>query len=141
MMDISTPLKIIKEKKVKRVVLDSLSLFEYAHSPGSIEFRREVLDFLVRMKQSGVTFLSTSQQTTLDIDKIKFQPEDFLFDGLIFMMKIRKLASFERCITVAKMRGQDHLMDIFPFTIGKGGITVFPDQLPFSLIEKDLKKK
>ena len=140
-MDISEPLNIIKTKKVKRVVLDSLSLFEYAHEPGSIDFRKEILNFLIKMKEAGVTFISTSQQTTLDVDKIMFQPEDFLFDGLVIMMKIRKLASFERTLTVAKMRGQDHLMDIFPLAIEKGGVRVFPDQLPFSLIEQDAKKR
>ena len=140
MVDISTPLQIITQKKVKRVVLDSLSLFEYVHEPGSIDFRKEILEFLLRMKELGVTFLSTSQQSTIDFDKIEYQPEDFLFEGLILTTRIRKQSSFERCLTVVKMRGQEHSTDIFPFSIGKGGLTVYPDQIPFSLIEQDAKK-
>ena len=140
MIDISTPIHIISQKKVKRVALDSLSLFEYVHEPGSIDFRKEILDFLLRMKDMGVTFLSTSQQSNINLDQITYQPEDFLFEGLIITTRIRKQNAFERAMVVVKMRGQDHLTDIYPFSIGKGGIRVYPDQIPFSLIEQDAKK-
>jgi KaiC/GvpD/RAD55 family RecA-like ATPase len=53
------------------------------------------------------------------------------------MTKIRKSSSFERCLNVAKMRGQEHLIDIFPISITKKGIIVHTNQLPFSLIDKD----
>ena len=81
-----------------------------------------------------------SEKSISNIDEIEYRAEDFLFDGLVILTKIRKSASFEHCIMVEKMRGQDHLTNIVPFTIGKGGITVFPKQLPFSLIEKDEAK-
>jgi KaiC/GvpD/RAD55 family RecA-like ATPase len=56
------------------------------------------------------------------------------------MTRIRKGSSFEHCITIPKMRGQDHLVDIFPFKIGKNAIEIFPKQPPFSLIEQDIRK-
>lgn len=135
-VSIITPLTIIKEKKIKRVVLDSLSLFKYTHVAGEMDYRKEVLSFLDSMRELGVTLLATAESPTPSIDLLEHKPEDFLFTGLILLLKIRKTSYYERCITVAKMRGQDHLINIFPFRIEKGGIKVFPKQMPFSLVEK-----
>lgn len=139
-VSIETPMDIIKKKNIKRVALDSLTLFQYVYSSDVLEFRKGVLDFVTDMRAVGVTLLATSEKETTDIDAFIYKPHDFLFEGLIILIKIRKGASFERCLTVAKMRGQEHLLDIFPLKIGKGGMTVFPKQIPFSLIEKDFSK-
>ncbi len=125
---------IIKHNKIKRVVLDSLTLFSYI-ATDEINFRREVADFICRMKERGVTLLATTERDTANLAHFKYKPEDFLFEGLILLTKIRKGSSYERCISVEKMR-QSHQLGFFPFTIDKSGITVFPKQLPFSLIEK-----
>lgn len=135
-VSIVTPLAMIKKKKIKRVVLDSLTLFKYTHVAGEMDYRKEVLSFLESMRELGVTLLATAEIPTANIDLLEHKPEDFLFTGLIILLKIRKTSYYERCITVAKMRGQDHLINIFPFTIEEGGIKVFPKQMPFSLVEK-----
>lgn len=142
-LSIEAPLHLIKEKKIKRVVMDSLTLFEYAysHDKDHFEFRKGVLSFIGDMKNEGVTLLATSERKTTDIDQFYFEDQDFLFEGLIILSRIRKGANFERVITVAKMRGQDHLLDIFPLSISKGGARVLTKQLPFSLIEKESSQK
>lgn len=140
LMTIAAPLTVIETKNVKRVVLDSITLFEYVHVSGEMDYRKEVLDFVLKMKESNVNLLTVSEKSISQIDDIRYEPEDFLFDGLIILTKIRKGSSFEHCIMVEKMRGQDHLIDIFPFTIEKGGLKIFPKELPFSLIEKDTKR-
>lgn len=131
-LSIAKPLEIIKSSNIKRVVLDSLTLFEYA-SANETEFRKSLLDFLSAMKEARVTLLVVSQEGVQSIDLLKYRPQDFLFDGLILLTKIRKGSSFERCVNVVKMRGQDHVTDILPFTIEKGGIVIHTKQLPFSL--------
>ena len=136
LMSIATPLTIIKSRNVRRVVLDSITLFEYMHVSGEMDYRKEVLDFVLKMKESNVTLLATSEKSISNIDEIKYSPEDFLFEGLIILTKIRKGATFEHCLHVTKMRGQDHMIDIVPFKITDGGVKVFPDQPPFSLVEK-----
>ncbi|MBW2981009.1 AAA family ATPase [Candidatus Woesearchaeota archaeon] len=138
LMSIAAPLTLIKSKNVKRVVLDSVTLFEYMY--GQADYRREVLNFVLKMKESDVTLITTAEKSIVDVDAIKYEPEDFLFEGMILLTKIRKSNSFENCIYVAKMRGQDHSKSIVPFKIGKGGIKVFPKQPPFSLIERDTQK-
>ncbi len=130
-MSIAAPLQIIREKRIKRVVLDNIALFEFS-ATSEIEFRRSFMHFLAAMKESRVTLLVITQSKMRDT-AIEYEPEDFLFDGLILLMKIRKGSTFERCVAVLKMRGQDHLMDIYPFKINKGGIIVYTKQIPFSL--------
>jgi len=141
LMSIAMPLAVIKTKNVKRVVLDSITLFEYTYISGISEFRREVLEFILKMKEANVTLITISEKSVVSLDQIEYKPEDFLFEGLIILTKIRKGSSYEFCITVMKMRGQEHLLDIYPYKIEKGGIRVFPKEIPFSLIEKDMKKK
>ncbi|MFH1249239.1 MAG: ATPase domain-containing protein [archaeon] len=131
-VSIAKAMEIIKTKKIKRVVLDSLTYFEYA-APSELEFRKSLLQFMDIIRDAKVTALVVSQENTPSIDLINYKAQDFLFDGLVLLAKIRKGESFERCINVVKMRGQEHLLNIFPFLIDKGGIKVYTKQVPFSL--------
>lgn len=103
-------------------------------------YRREIMEFTTRMKQTGVTCFAISERSQEHIDNVRYHAEDFLFEGLILFSKIRRGASYERCITVAKMRGQKHLLGIYPFTLDEKGITIFPQELPFALIDKEQQK-
>ncbi|MBL7100758.1 MAG: hypothetical protein ISS23_02265 [Nanoarchaeota archaeon] len=141
MLSIKAPVKLIAKKKIKRVVLDSLTLFEFVYGTSVNEFRKGIISFITQMKATSVTLVVTSERYTAELDRFEFRSEDFLFDGVIILSKIRKGSSFERIIFISKLRGQDHLIDVFPFQIGQGGLKVFPKQLPFSLIEQDVLKK
>src|SRR3989338_5294312 len=121
LMSIATPLALIKSKNVKRVVLDSITLFEYTYVSGVPEFRKEILDFVLKMKEANVTLVTVSEKSVMNIDGFEYKPEDFLFEGLILLTKVRKGSSYEFCLSVMKMRGQDHSLDIFPYKIGQGG--------------------
>ena len=134
---IRNPLSIIESKKIKRVVLDSLTLFEFIYSNEPTSFRKGLIEFLDYMRNSGVMLLTTSERRHSGIDNFLHETQDFLFDGLIVLFRIRKGSTFERCITVMKLRGHDHLLGIFPFSIQTGGIIIYPEQIPFSLIEKE----
>ena len=138
---LNEPITLIKKKKIKRVILDSLTLFKYVYARNEFEFREGVLDFILKMRELGVTLLVTSEKNVKDLDSIHYDPQDFLFEGLIILAKIRSGSSFERIIFVPKMRGQDHLLDAFPFQIKEGGITIFTKQLPFSLVGRDTDTK
>ena len=138
---LTEPIDLIKKKKIKRVVLDSLTLFKFVYPKNELDFRNGVLDFILTMRELNITLMVTSEKGHVDIDAIKFDPQDFLFGGLIILTKVRRGSSFERVMMVSKMRGQNHLLDIFPFLIGEGGVTIFTKQLPFSLMNKDDEKK
>jgi len=132
---LAAPIDAIKRKKIKRVVLDSLTMFSYVHAAQEKEYRQEIINCLSNM--SNVTLLATTESAESSIDSLRFKPEEFLFDGVLFLIKVREEAAFERVMHVAKMRAQEHSMNLFPYSIGKGGVKVYPDQLPFSLIEQE----
>lgn len=139
MLSLEAPLNLIKKKKIQRVVLDSLTLFEFVYNKG-LEFKKGIISFLKQIKEAGVTLVVISERDITDIDTFLYKSEDYLFDGMIILSKVRKGSSFERILHVVKMRGQEHAIDIYPYTIGKGGIKVMPKELPFSLIEQDANK-
>lgn len=130
----------IKKNNVKRVVLDSLIFFEYLYPKfdgNRIEYRRQVLIFMQEMKNAGVTFLVVSERSVSDFDRLEYDMMDFVFEGIILLSRIRKGSYFERVLTVAKIRGQDHSLDVYPVSITKDGLKVLYDQTPFSLVEKE----
>ena len=137
LISIAVPLELIRKGKAKRVVLDSLTIFRYS-TEDNMAYRKEILDMISNMKD--VLFLATAEEKEEGVDNISSSSEDHLFDGIIRVIKIRKGNNFERCLFVTKMRGQEHLLDIFPMTLQKGGIHVHPKEIPFSLIEHDFKK-
>ena len=132
-------MNLINSKKIKRVALDSLTMFSYIHITDDKDYRLKIVNFLGNLK--GVTLMATAEASGLNIDEVYFRPEDFLFDGLIFLTKVRQEASFERVLHISKMRGQDHELNIYPFVISSGGITTYPHQLPFSLLREEGKNK
>lgn len=130
----------IKKYNIKRVALDSLIFFEYLYprfDGNKMEYRRQVLMFMQQMKKAGVTFLVVSERAVTDFDRLTYDMMDFVFEGIILLSRIRKGSYFERVLTVAKIRGQDHSLDVYPVTIGPDGLKVLYDQTPFSLVEKE----
>lgn len=133
-------LDAIKKHNVKRVALDSLIFFEYLYSKldtNKLEFRRQVLMFIHELKRAGVTFLAVSERSITDLDRLNYDMMDFVFEGFIILSRIRKGSYYERVLTVAKIRGQDHGLDVCPVTITNEGLKVLFDQTPFSLVEKE----
>lgn len=134
-------LDLIKKKNIKRVALDSLIFFDYLYpkfNNNIMEYRRHILEFLQKLKSSGVTFVAVSARKITDLDRLEFDMMDFLFEGFIILSRVRKGSYFERILTVAKLRGQDHSLDAYPITIKDNeGVRVLFDQTPFSLVEKE----
>ena len=130
----------IKKHNIKRVALDSLIFFEYLYprlDGNKMEFRRQVLMFMQSLKKAGVTFLTVSERSVTDFDRLTYDVMDFLFEGIIVLSRIRKGSYFERVLTVVKVRGQDHSLDVYPVAITNDGLKVLSDQTPFSLVEKE----
>lgn len=137
-------LNLIKKNKIKRIALDSIVFFEYLYpkeNHNSTEFRRQVLMFMQQLKKSEVTFLTVSERSITDLDRLEYDALDFVFDAFIIVTRVRKGAYFERILSVVKVRGQKHSLDAFPIAITEGGVSVLSNQTPFSLVEREEAKK
>jgi len=125
--------RIVREKNAKRVVLDSLTLFNYMYGQQTTTLKTEILRFIKAMSSFGVTLVVISERHSTGIDDITFTSEDFIFTGIILLLKLRIQASYERCLSVIKMRGVNHSLRVHPFKISPGGILVLTDAKPFAL--------
>jgi len=117
LVSVTSPLDIIEKYKVRRVVLDSLTIFKFATIERELDYRRQIFDLINTTKKCLLIALSEEDFTSLDASG--YQPEDYLFHGVIRLLKIRKDNNFERAIQIVKMRGQDHIIDIHPIQIKK----------------------
>jgi len=85
--------------------------------------------------------MTVSERRITDLDKLEYDMMDFVFEGFIILSRVRKGSYFERVLTIAKIRGQDHSLDVYPVTIDKNGLKILYDQVPFSLVEKEAEKQ
>ena len=80
--------------------------------------------------------MTVSERKVTDLDRLEYDMMDFVFEGFIILTRVRKGSYFERILTVAKIRGQDHSLDVYPISIDNSGLRILYDQVPFSLVEK-----
>src|SRR3989338_3092249 len=79
-------LDFIKKKDIKRVAIDSLIFFEYLYprfNGNKMEFRRQVMMFMQKLKHAGVTFMTVSERKVTDLDRLEYDMMDFVFEGFI----------------------------------------------------------
>jgi len=115
----------------KRMVLDSMNLFKY-YFPHDMDRRRYLLKFIRILKKRGITSLMISEVMGV-FPEMPLTEEMFMSDGNINLFLSRSGNNVERCFWVTKMRRQPFSMKIVPMGIGRGGIEVFPDAVPYSL--------
>ncbi len=113
----------IKKEEVKRVAIDSITPLENL-SPDIRGFRVRILGFIETVTANNITLLVTAEKRKTDFDNMEFSPEDFLFDGLIMMGRLRKAVSFERVLSVIKMRGTKHSEELHPVEISNSGLVI-----------------
>ncbi len=136
LVSIALPLELIEKNKIKRVAIDSLTIFKFSTWGNELNYRKEILDLIASMED--ILLVAISEEDFNSVDQTRYQPEEYLFDGVIRLLKIRKNNQFQRCIQVVKLRGQDHSIDIYPLLIREGGMVIYPDEIPFVLLERDV---
>jgi KaiC/GvpD/RAD55 family RecA-like ATPase len=122
---------LVSGTRAKRMVLDSMNLFKY-YFPEDMERRRYMLKFIRILKQKGITLLMVSEVMEV-FPRMSLTDEMYMSDGNISLFLSRMGNTVERCFWVTKMRRQSFDMKIVPMSIGKGGIEVYPDAVPYSL--------
>jgi circadian clock protein KaiC len=116
----------IARMKAKRVVIDSLSGFEMAVSPGFREDFRESLYRLVGV----LTGLGVTVMMTLEIEDaytaLRLGPREnaFLADAIILQRYVELDGALRRVMTVIKVRGSDHSKDLRLYEVHSTGLTI-----------------
>lgn len=116
----------VSRVQAKRVVIDSLSGFEMAVSPGFREDFRESIYRLVGV----LTGLGVTVMMTLEIEdaytELRLGPREnaFLADTIILQRYVELDGVLRRMMTVVKVRGSDHSKDLRLYEVHSGGVTV-----------------
>ena len=116
----------IARMQAKRVVIDSLSGFEMAVSPGFREDFRESLYRLVGV----LTGLGVTVMMTLEIEdaytELRLGPREnaFLTDAIIMQRYFEADGVLRRVMTIIKVRGSDHSKDLRLYEVHSTGVTV-----------------
>ena len=117
---------LIRKKKAKRVVIDSLSGFELALASTFRENFRESLYRLVSvLTNMGVTVLMTAELEDRYTDlRFSSYGNAFLTDAIVAMRYVELNGQFERVISVVKVRASPHSKDICLFDITDKGFKI-----------------
>jgi len=117
---------LIRKKKAKRVVIDSLSGFELALASTFRENFRESLYRLVSvLTNMGVTVLMTAELEDRYTDlRFSSYGNAFLTDAILAMRYVEINGQFKRVISVVKVRASDHSKDICLFEITNKGFEI-----------------
>ena len=116
----------VKELGAKRVVLDSLVGFEMALAP---DFRHEFRESLYRMigalTRLGVTVVSTVEVeedfTSMGLSNFAIS---FLAEDIVRLRYISINGQLRKMMLVVKMRGSEHSIDMWEYTITPKGVVL-----------------
>ncbi len=123
--------EIIRQNKIQRVVVDSLTLLTMLSK--DIEEKRNTVAALCNMLSGlGCTSLliSESDEGTKSISGHRF--EEFVVDGVINLYQVRRGSQFIPGIAIRKMRGTAHDKDIRLYKITGKGVIVYPEETLFT---------
>ncbi|RAR60807.1 MULTISPECIES: ATPase domain-containing protein [Halomonadaceae] len=110
-------LSYVQEHQPKRILIDSLSQMRYL-SADTFLFRKQVMSLLRKLTAEGATIMFTSEQEPGDNDDTLA----FLSDGVITLEQTES----ERQCRVTKLRGSSFANGAHYFSLGDGGITLYP---------------
>jgi circadian clock protein KaiC len=117
---------MIKEKKAKRVVIDSLSGFELALS--SIfrdNFRESLYRLVAVLTGMGATVLMTAElEDRYEVLRFSSYGNAFLADAILMQRYIELDGQLRRVMSVVKVRGSQHSKDVRFFDIDGDTITM-----------------
>jgi circadian clock protein KaiC len=114
---------VVLTKKIKRIVIDSITSFELLFEK-ELEKRESALSLFSMLSKWDCTSLLTYEGTPSPEKKVTSRVLDFESDAIILLYFIRERKQRVRYLEVLKMRGTKHSLSIYPFTIEKTGITV-----------------
>jgi KaiC domain protein len=117
--------KFLKEHKVKRVVLDSISLFNMMFKD-EVERRIHLFDLHQMIKKSGATTFLTAEVKDENPTSSRDGLVEYVSDGVIILGFNEKKESSEITLNlrILKMRRLRHSRKIKPYSITEKGIVV-----------------
>lgn len=123
--------EIVKEKKIKRVVIDSINLLTMLLKNES-EMRLVLASLCNSLSSLGCTTILLSETPEGSMLLSHYGIEEFIVDGVLVLYLVRQGSRFVPGICVRKMRGSDHDKEIKVYKITNKGVLVYPEEMMFT---------
>ena len=114
---------VIESKNATRVAIDSVSVLKI-FIRDSFDYRNTTIQLINVLKNMKVTSLINTELETGDKNRMVFQPEFFIYDGIIAMYLMGEGNNMVQTLEVIKMRGTYHSFNTVPYEITSSGIRV-----------------
>lgn len=119
----------ISRVKAKRFVLDSLTVAALGWKISSMDtgkVRSEIFSYMRALENTGVTSILISEIPEGDANRLSaFGFEEFIVDGVVVLHYLDYASGgAPRNLMIRKMRRTDHGTNIYPFSIGRGGVSI-----------------
>lgn len=126
--------EIVKEKGIKRVVIDSVNLLTML-SKNDNERRKALAMISNSLSALGCTSILISETKEGSMDLSRYGIEEFVVDGVIVLYLMRQGNKFIPGITVRKMRGTNHDKEIRYYQLTDKGVEVFPEETVYTNVK------
>jgi len=114
--------KMVKEKGIKRVVIDTISNYEGCVDDPAL-YKDYIHALINYFKNNGITSVHiTEVDELLGINTITFHKVSFLVDAIILLRYVELGTELRKALLVVKMRGGAHDKDIREYLIEENGI-------------------
>ncbi len=113
----------IEEFCIKRVVVDSLSHFEFL-TDDSFQLRDMEFRLVSAFKREGCTAVFLRENGNLLGDTNSISRSPFVVDSFIVLRYVELESAVSKAMLVLKMRGSKHATDIRRYRIADGGIVI-----------------
>lgn len=115
---------LIKVNNAKVVVIDSISLLKLM-LPDKLVYRKSMIALVSNLRRLGVTTILTSEISSYERDRLRFNEEFFIFDGLVTMYQTGEEDKRVFAMEVVKLRGSAHSKALSPYDITPQGFRIF----------------
>ncbi len=115
--------EVITDKKIRRVVVDSLNLLVMFQKDNS-ERRKIIAKISNLLSELNCTSVLTSEIPEETNQLSTFGVEEYVLDGVIKLTRIKEQNRFLNLIGIIKMRGTDHSRDMKLYDITKKGVQI-----------------
>ncbi|MGC8538428.1 MAG: ATPase domain-containing protein [Candidatus Micrarchaeia archaeon] len=106
-----------------RIVIDSISVVRLLIRD-QFEYRDTTMNLVRVLKRLNATTLITVELETAEKEKLTFQPEFFMYDGIIALYLSGEGSNRIQTLEIIKMRGTAHSFSTIPYEITSSGISV-----------------
>ncbi len=113
----------VEAKHINRVVLDSISTIKLLIKD-SLEYRNLTLGLVRLLRRAKATSIMTTELENPKEEQLIFQPEFFMYDGIIALYFSGSGSNIIQTLEVVKMRGSNHSFAIAPYEITSHGINI-----------------